>query len=283
MLELVRVKQLTPYTVENQWYENGVAVDPGTVTVGITRADGTVLLAPGQATGGSGTGVRSFALTTAHTTLLDRLTITWATSLKGTDVSYVEVVGGFLFTIAELREEDPLGDTVAYPTAELARMRTVVEQSFERECHRAFVPRYAFERITTGYGMAYNLSVRGRPLRSIRSASVDGRALSAGDLATVVPRPSSFYWPQGWFTGWTYGDIRVGYEYGEDFPEGDVVEAAKLLAKNWLVKGPIDDRATSMSNDDGTFTMATPGLRGSRYGIPEVDAVVNGYGGTVLV
>jgi hypothetical protein len=46
--EFERILQLTPGTLTQQWYEDGAAVDPGTVTVGITRADGTTLVAAGR-------------------------------------------------------------------------------------------------------------------------------------------------------------------------------------------------------------------------------------------
>lgn len=283
-MELARVKQATPFTVSNQWSEGGVNVDPGTVTIGITRADGSVLVAPGTSTSGAGVAARTFALTTTHTAQLDRLKITWTTSLKGVDTSYVEVVGGFLFTIAELRDEDPLGDAAKYPTDDLVYMRTVVEQSFEKECGRAFVPRYELEvKRTYRPTLSRKLQVSWPLVRAIRSATVDGRVLAAGELATVQAYTTGLFHPSGWARYGTESDITVGYEHGYDFPPGFVSEAAKLLAKNWLVKGPVDDRMTSMSNDDGTFSLATPGLRGSRYGIPEVDAVVNGYGAAVLV
>jgi hypothetical protein len=50
-----------------------------------------------------------------------------------------------------------------------------------------------------------------------------------------------------------------------------------LLTKVWLIKGPLDDRLTSLSTDDGTFTLLTPGVRGSVFGIPEVDATLAQY------
>jgi 20S proteasome alpha/beta subunit len=58
MPDLERIGQLTPGSLSQQWYEDGSAVDPGTVTVGITRADGTVLVAAGTATTGTGTAAR---------------------------------------------------------------------------------------------------------------------------------------------------------------------------------------------------------------------------------
>src|SRR5215207_7091184 len=125
MLNLERILQRSPGTISEQWYEGGVAVDPGTVTIGITRWDGTVLVAAGTATTGSGTGARSFNLTTAHAATLDTLVVTGTSSAKGTLTSYLEVVGGFLFTVADFRA---LGtaytSTTNYPTTAITAMRT---------------------------------------------------------------------------------------------------------------------------------------------------------------
>jgi hypothetical protein len=48
MPDLERIQKLTPGTLSQQWTEDGAVVDPGTVTIGITKADGTVLVAAGH-------------------------------------------------------------------------------------------------------------------------------------------------------------------------------------------------------------------------------------------
>jgi hypothetical protein len=76
--------------------------------------------------------------------------------------------------------------------------------------------------------------------------------------------------------GWTAGrrNVIVGYEHGLDRPPERIKRGALLLLKRWLVEGPVDDRTTSMSNDDGTFSLATPGRGGSIFGLPELDAAI---------
>jgi hypothetical protein len=180
MPDLERIGQLTPGTLSQQWYEDGAVVDPGTVTVGITRADGTVLVAAGTATTGSGTGARTYNLTTTHTALLDRLTVTWTSTLKGTLLSYVEVVGGFWFSLAELRAIRGLTDTTDYPTSDLAAMRTTVEDAIE-EYTGALVPRYAYQTVSGVSGQPIRLS---KPYvgRSGRSPSTGPRCRSVRSL-----------------------------------------------------------------------------------------------------
>jgi hypothetical protein len=281
MPDLERVQKSTPLTLTQTWTEDGVAVEPGTVTVGITRADGTELVAPGTATTAGGTGVRTFNLTTTHTALLDRLTVTWTSTLKGTLTSYVEVVGGFLFSIADARAVTPLNNTTTYPTAAIVAMRILVEQSLEDACGVAFVPRYTYETLN-GYG-ATTLQTSWAKTTAIRSVSFDGVALDSTALGTVAPSPSGslLYYPVGWTAG--FSNVTIGYEHGHPVTPERVKRAAIRLAKRWLVEGPVDDRATTFSNDDGTYSLVTPGRRGEFFDLPEVNAVVQQYGLTVGV
>lgn len=268
-----RILQHTPTTLSNTWYEDGAVVDPGTVTIGITRADGTTLVAAGTATTGTGAAARSYTLDTDDTALLDTLTATWTSPTKGTLTTVVEVAGGFLFTISEARTVKPLDSTATYTAAQIAAARTMAEQALEDACGQAFVPRYSIE---TFHGTGADTLLLKPRLRAVRTASVDGTALVGTDLTGLVAMPSGELWRQAY---WTYGrgNVTIGYEHGHDTPPLRVSRAAILLAKHFLVDGPFDDRATSISTDDGTFSLVTPGLRGSAFGIPEVDAVVQRY------
>jgi hypothetical protein len=279
MPDLERILKSTPGTISQQWYEDGAAVDPGTVTLGITRADGTSLVAGGTATAGSGTAARTFNLTTTHTALLDRLTVTWTSSNKGTQVTYLEVVGGFLFSIADARALIPLNNATTYPTAKIVEMRTLVEQSLEDACGVAFVPRYAYETINGSGGTL--LQPRWPKITAVRSVSFAGVALGVTPLATVAPSGSLLYYPSTWTAG--FSNVTIGYEHGHQTPPERVRRAAIRLAKRWLVEGPVDDRATTFSNDDGTYSLVTPGRRGEIFDLPEVNAVVQQYGLTVGV
>jgi hypothetical protein len=269
--ELERIQQNTPGTLSQQWYENGAAADPGTVTVGITRADGTELVAAGTGTTGAGTNPRTFSLTTTHTALLDTLKVTWTSSAKGTLVSYLEVAGGFLFAIADARATRPLDDTTRYPTSAIIDYRTRVEEAIEDEYGTALVPRYRLATIS-GPG-AYKLRLTD-PVRAIRSVTVDGTALPQETI-------NSLSFDDGWLSGYWWppgtGNITVGYEYGLDRAPGRVAMDAVRLAKQWLVNGPIDDRAATFNAgaDGGTYSLVVPGRGGSIFGLPDLDAVIN--------
>ena len=264
-----RVLKATPATISNSWYEDGVLVDPGTVTIDITRADGTVLINDG-ATTGTGAAARTYNLTAAtHTNELDILTVAWASSTKGTMTDYVEVVGGYLFSLSEL--DAKLQTPASYTAAQKADARLWAEESLEDACGRAFVPRYG-RRTFSGTGETF-LDLGRLDIRSIRDATVDDEALT--DLSVLVVNGGYLYREDRFDSGTR--NWAIGFEYGLDYPPARVKQAAILLAKSWLVKGPIDDRATSMITEDGSFTLSTPGRGDVEFGIPEVDRVVQAY------
>lgn len=266
-----RVLVDTPATISNSWYSDGTIADPGTTTLGITTADGTVLVAAGTATTGTGAAARTFSLTTTHTADLDILTVTWTTTNFGVATTYVEIVGDFLFSLSDL---DALLQTPSdYTAAKKTTARTWAEQRIEGAIGRAFVPRYAYEYADGVLGGI--VSARHQPVRTIRS--VDTRDGTTWTAQTATDYEATY----GGFTGtWTtgYRNARIGYEYGEDYPPGDVSEAAALWAKVRLVQGPVDDRELQrfIGDTGAVVNLATPG-RNSWSGIPDVDAVIEAH------
>lgn len=270
-----RILRNTTATISATFSVDGAGVDPvpDTATVEIFRDDGTVLVAQTLAANVVGQPGRfAFPLTTDHTALLDTLTARWVSSLGIVDTT-VEIAGGFHFTIAQARAMAPLSNTTVYPTARVQAMRTTVEQAIEDACEVAFVPRYARETFDGGTG-----TIVLRPMvTAVRAATVEGTALTAGELGELARTASGIYSPSGWTLG--YGNVEIIYEHGYSVTPARVSQAALRLAKTWLVEGPIDDRATGMATPDGgSYQLVTPGLRGSYFGLPEVDAVVRQYG-----
>lgn len=275
---MIRVVQGRSATLTRTFYVDGVATNPtpDTATVGIVRDDGTELVTAGTAATEAGTGVVTFTLTPSQTALLDALVVTWAATFGGQSQTFtdiVEVAGGVLFTIAQARALKPLDNAVAYPIASLIEARTMVETALEEACGVAFVPRYAREFVSGSGGSMLLLRPK---VRAIRSIAVNGVALSQSLLDTIRVLPTGeAYYPTGWNAG--IANLEVAYEHGHNYPPPRVTQAALTWAKNFLVKGPIDDRTTSLTSEDGTYVLATPGMRGSWTGIPEVDATIAQY------
>jgi len=259
------------------FYVDGVATNPSpdAATVTITRDDGTDVVTASPATE-AGTGVVTFPVTPLMTAELDRWTVKWTATVDGQSQTFteiVEVAGGVLFTVAQARALKPLNDTAKYSTADILDARTMVETALEDACGVAFVPRYD-RRVFSGSGKTTMLLPP--RTRVIRSVSNDGVAVGVSGLESMRFLPTGeLYYPSVWT--WGYGNLEIAFEHGHDFPPPRVVQAALLYAKNFLVKGPIDDRTTSVSSEDGTFALSTPGMRGATVGIPEVDAVINQY------
>lgn len=279
-----RIAQGRSATLTHTFFEDGTPTDPSpdSASLTITRADGTSLV-PSDSVTDAGTGVFSITLTPEETANLDVLTITWSATFGGqvqqfTD--YIEVVGGFLFTIAEARALKPLDQTSVYSTAAIVAMRNTVEQALEDECGVAFVPRYTLETVSgTGTSM---LPLRWPKIRAIRSASITtagtATALTASELALLTLG--------GWggIDGYTWtagtGNVTVGYEHGFDRPPEEIKRAALLLTKIWLTgeNRPKDDRAITYSSDaGGTYSLSVPGRNGSAFGHPDVDVAVQRY------
>lgn len=273
-----RVLRGTVATASITFYVDGVSTAPtaNAATVTITRADGTEIVTAASAIHGGG-GTFSHTLTADQLALVDRLRLDWTAEFivggPQTLTTRVEVVGGYLFSLADARRDPALSDTDEYSVDEIVEARTTAEQALERACGVAFVPRYTRETLS-GNDRPF-LGLLWPEVRRFRDVEIDGEALSEDDLALVGPSSNwarrEDSWPRG------YGNVVIGYEHGLDEPEGEVSRACLRLAKHFLVDSPQDDRALRIDTESGSMLISTPGMRGQRFGIPEVDAVVHAH------
>lgn len=263
----------------------GEPVDPGTVTVTITRADGTVL-ATSAATTGSGTNARTCTLSVAQTAVLDRLSVNWLVSGTVVATTEVDVVASPWFSNAELRvAETGLSDQNKYDAAKITLARLQVEAFIEGLTHRRWVPGYTLETLPGVSGR--NLVVRHPDVRSVRSAALyDDLAtsatetLAAGELAAIPPSPSGIVtrYSNSWCARW----VRIGYEHGLRVPPPDLKRAAMRLCRELLindVKGQVPDNATNFqSNEFGwSAVLVTPGVRGAHTRLPTVNKAIDDW------
>jgi hypothetical protein len=237
----------------------------GAVSVNAVNTAGTVVISGGVGIPTGTAGEYRYKLTpTAGTGTLDTLTVVWAGLLNGdpeTVTTRVEIVGGFVFTIAEARALSGLGgarsdinqdSSYKISTARLVAARTEVERALEQELGFAMVPRYT--RATLDGNGATVLPLAPYP-RLIRSVTVGGTALAPANISMT---PSGFlYYPSGWTDGWQ--NVVIGYEHGLDYPPARAKDVALALARRALSGSPADDRATSMSTEQETTTFYVPG------------------------
>lgn len=253
---------------------NARAAD-GAVTVTVYDGSGTESES-GVASAVSGsTGVYEYSPSTAT---LDDYSAEWDFAVGGVAQeawTYFEVTGGFFFTVAELRAFDTrLADTARFPTATVVDVREGVEADLEDACGVAFVPRA--DRVTMDGSGKVSLYLPHLHLRDVYSASVDDTALTAAELADLHLYDSGRV-TRGAVEGgvWDLGtrNVELHYEHGHDRPPHRIKRAALILARSRLVPNLYDERAESMTTDEGSFNLAVPG-RDGEFGIPEVDAAV---------
>lgn len=281
-----RILRSSSATVQVTLYdENGDPANPpgGTLTADVTDSGGTAISgSPFSVTNPPASiGVLKFTLPAPGIAVLDAYDVTWNIPDGSKRFTQFEVVGGFLFTIAELRAfDDELTDATAYPASAIVDVREQVEERLEGEeaCGVAFVPRGARE-VLDGSGEAL-LELAHLLPRTVLSAEIDGVALDAAALADLrthdwgaVSRKTLGAWTSG------QANVEILYEHGFDRPPAPIVRAAKILAKKQLVDSPIseEERALSVTTELGTMRISTPGRDGPT-GIPEVDAVIEQFG-----
>jgi hypothetical protein len=277
-----RIVKGAPATISWQGVDqDGESADPGTVTVGITRADGTVLVAAGTATTGAGANPRTVALTAAQTKNLDVLTATWSVGADVLATTTVQVVGGVYVSVDAIRTADALvlGDAYTDATERIRDGRVAFEQIAENETGVAWVPRFDVERLD-GSGMA---SIRlGWPeLRRVRwcriwTSDTAYDELTTAELAAipanaagVAVRADGEWWPVG------RSNIEIAYEHGVDTPPRPLVDAcvtyvrAHVRSHNSAIPGG----AQTVSIADGSTYAILPAAT-SVTGIDSVDRVL---------
>jgi hypothetical protein len=199
--------------------------------------------------------------------------------------SQFEIVGGFLFGLQKLRDsDDELGDDADDPPpAQVLRdARDGAMDRFEHRCRPSFWRRGRRVRLD-GKGLEVLVLPDLYP-QEIISISVDGVALTSDQLAVLTVYEwgglglTADVWPRG------YRNIELFYEHGLDSSPQVVSSAGVKLAKSYVIKSPIPDRATSESTGDGSTWRVSVAGRDGPTGIPEVDAILGEFeGGGIVV
>lgn len=271
-MSLVRVLRTAAVALTHVFYIDETPTSASTgVVVTVRRLDGTVVTTGPGVVGTPG----SYTFTVPGQATLDTLVVEWvATSIGGavvTATDYVEIVGGYLFGLAEARAQPPPLDSTRYPTATLAQKRVEVEQECETICGRAFVPR--FRRVALSGSGSSTLLLPDGDVRALRAVSIGGTALTLAELGAVSTLASGVldraggYWPAGG------NNIVVEYETGMDYPPEEIRMAAMLRLRSRLsmTSSGVPDRAISWSaQDGGTYRISLP--TAATTGVPDVDA-----------
>jgi hypothetical protein len=262
----------------------------GAVTVTITDGDGTVIVNAANAahSGSAGSGTYTYPLPPQAD--LKWLTVTWTGSFGGVQqsistnggqpdgtASEVQVAGGHLFTIAELRayHDKILSDPTKYPDAVLIDARSRATILFEDFCNVAFVPRYA--RVVLDGNWTRSLWLPHLKVNKVRAITINGVALSAGDLAQVAVYPYGKLDRIGlWPPYMQRQNIVVSYEHGFLSVPEDIARSGMALARYDFVINQLSDRFISYQNDLGVIRQAIPDEE-HPTGIPIIDSTLRRY------
>lgn len=267
----------------------------GVPAVTVARDDGTVLTPP-TATAVT-TGVYQVTLTSAaHTTQLDRLTLTWTgTTSAGPQTLYqsVEVAGGVFVTVGALRSagDGALADSSKFSAALLNETVEEFEQLAERYCGTAMVPRFQRDNLV-GNGRTSillsraNVRTASTPLYLLSAASVDTAGVSTAFTTTnwIAARSGILTTDGDIFTLTANGEanIVVRYPHGLDRPPAGIVKACKLWVRNQLLQDRNSFGRDVLSETQGSgisTSYSTPDWDAGRpTGLFDVDRELNAFG-----
>lgn len=262
--------------------EAATAAD-STPTVAIVNAAGTTLTAPTVTSAGT-TGRYTAALTdTAHASQLDTLTLTWTGTVGGSTRSMtqvVDVVGGRLFSVADLRAEPGLEAASTFPTSLLRDVRDECEDYAERWCSVAFNLRFTQETLYyDGAGVLRPTFGRGRTVRTI---TVDGTTGTASDWAFT---PAGHLYP---VTGGLRSGVPivVGYTHGWDTPPPKLVRECLRWARREVLarsaRATTDVLAETLDGQTTRYALPDPTM-GRPTGVLALDPVLAEYSLRLLV
>lgn len=289
-----------PYSLTHTWYVDGTATDVGAVTIGITDGNGDAVVAPGTGTTNNGDGTYTYSL--ASQTDPAFLVASWTRSdTSATLKAPIEVVGGFLFSEAQVRAFDAksngtgaLSSASEYTDAMIAESRERITDLLESWTDRSWIPRYCrLELPGNGRreilardgdarlsdGSAISRPGKNTDIISILSASVGGTAVTTSNVK-VDPTNGAFYRTDGSWSSATSSNPRnvvIEYSYGQAYPVDGVDRIAMMLMIDQLVPSAISDRATTFTDELGTLRFETPGRGGAVSTIPEVNAWVKSH------
>jgi hypothetical protein len=244
-------------------------------TVVVTDSGGTAVA--GFTAARTSTGVYKLTLP-GNLEVLDNYSVVWSWTNGQSRRTSFELIGGFLFALAELRAFDAvLANETTYPDARLLDVREAVEERMERNARVAFRPRGAREFLDGDGGRTLILQHR-RPIRVV-AASVAGTALTAGELEDLALYPTGKVIRRSGTWGGNEREVEVLYEHGYEVTPAPVHEAALRFARHVAVKTVFDDadRATAAITELGGYRLTIAGRDGPT-GLPEVDAVIKQFG-----
>ena len=270
---------------------DGDKEDQGTFTIGIVDAAGTEVVTAGTPATDSSDGTYKYTLAAQPNPRF--LTVTW-TEQGGslTYTTYVEVVGGILFTEHQARQFNPeiLGDENKQPDSKIADERQRITDWLEAHKGRSWVPRY---RLLTFGGTDTPRLALTMPTSSVGGSGGEGAHRDIQQVLTatiggvdVSDRVETdgihLYLTSGvWSTATSRHNIVVEVVYGLPSVRLGVDRIALLELVDRLHASRIPPQAERYGDDLGSSSWeAQNNGRPSR--VPEVNAWLRGGGAATI-
>lgn len=291
-MDRIRWREAGDYPLRATAYDadGAAATITGTPTITITDGAGAEVH---TGTPTIDAGVLTYDVPNAELQKLDRYKAVWTGTVGGAEQSWTtrfELVGGFLFELADLRGFDlAFSDTEAFSDASLRKARTLAEGRIEKAAHVAFVRRGARDLVSGPHRgnavdwrdasylrRAQRLQLSHLEVAELYSVTVAGTALTDDELAAIAVDDSRLIrdtvWPHG------INNIDVHYAHGREVLDPLATHCALVVAKEFLVSSSLDPRATAVTAGERMFRITIAGRDGS-IGIPEIDEILTGEGG----
>lgn len=264
-----------------------VKVSAGTVTITRDR-DRVVLVNAASVTPEANEVTYQFAAQSS----IANLTVVWTlTRADGTQTvtEKCQVVATRACRISQVRRLRPLDDVNRYSDALIDAAIALVEDELESATGVSFCGR-EFTAVLDGSGTRDQYVQVGRP-QTVTAASTSSTALNASELSVytsstltaqeiadliVDERAGTIYRPVIWPSGRKNVTITGTCGFTESI--GMVSTAVAKQVRYMLVDSPTQDRALSVSTEDGsTQNLIVAGVRGNRFAIPEMNAIAETY------
>lgn len=225
-------------------------------------------------------GVYEITVTASDATgKLDLYEVVWTVRISGNNEkrkTHFETIGGFFFTIAELRAHKlEFADPTKFPTPKIVTVRERAEELFESWCGVAF--RRKGRRFVTNGSGTDTLLLRDLFPQKVIAGKIDGIALTQAEIDAVLLkdegmaiRDEGVRWPAG------VSNVELHYEHGFISTPEPVRQEAIVLAAYYLSPSAIPSRAKTITTSGGTFGVSTERHEGPT-GIPSVDAVMTEF------
>jgi len=275
-------------TITSRYWVDEDAVTVTSPTVAVADDSGATVVSSATPSGPDVDNTYSALLPAAALASVTTLTATWSATYAGQTITHhdtVDVRGAHYFELGQLRALADLPQR-SYTTAQLARARAWIVEKIEIACATSFVAAAHTDdpsrcRIVCHPTRGAAVEVSEPYLRSVRWLRVDGMAVAVADVEVLDGVVAAKVGAANPFVG-IAPQVEVGYVAGARLTcPVDLADAAMIAARVHLISkdgaSGIPDRATAITNDFGNVSLATPGVRGSIVGIPEVDQTINAW------